>query len=107
VFAWADTYGDRIFAASELGDLLRRFGDAYSSVSPTLRSPYADEFEIYGAVYFNSRISARIQFFRWDGKRRIVAMDIGVPPTAYRPVKVLDPGPDGILGTFDDRVLTV
>jgi hypothetical protein len=34
-------------------------------------------------------------------------MDIGVPAQAFTPVSILDPGPDGIPGTFDDQHLTV
>jgi hypothetical protein len=30
-----------------------------------------------------------------------------VPASAFTPVSILDPGPDGIAGTFDDRQLTV
>jgi hypothetical protein len=107
VFSWSDNNRDGVLQPGELGPLLRRFGGAYSSVSPSLHSPYADEFDVYGAILFNARTSARIQFFRRDDKARLVAMNIGVPPAAYQPVKVFDPGPDGIPGTFDDRVLTV
>jgi len=31
----------------------------------------------------------------------------GVPPSAFSPVSILDPGPDGIPGTFDDQQFTV
>jgi hypothetical protein len=107
VFAWNDVNGDGVFQPNELGPLLRRFGGVYSSVSPSLRSPYADEFDIYGAVSLESQTSARIQFFRRDDKDRIIASDIGVPPQAYQPGEILDRGPDGISGTFDDHLLTV
>ncbi len=107
VFSWNDGNGDGVFQPVELGPLLRRFGGVYSSVSPSLHAPYADEFDIYGAVSLNRETSARIQFFRRDDKERIAAIDTGVPPQAYQPVEVLDPGPDGIPGTFDDRLLTV
>jgi hypothetical protein len=32
---------------------------------------------------------------------------VGVPTSAYSPVPVLDPGDDGVIGTNDDRILTV
>jgi hypothetical protein len=107
VFAWNDNNGDGVFQPNELGPLLRRFGGAYSSVSPSLRSPYADEFDLYAAASFESQTSARIRFFRRDDKDRIVASDMGVPPQAYQPVEILDPGPDALYATFDDRTLTV
>jgi hypothetical protein len=45
--------------------------------------------------------------FRRDDKNRIAAIDTGVPAQAFTPVSILDPGPDGIPGTFDDQRLTV
>ena len=107
IFSWNDTNGDRLFQPGKLGPLLRRFGGLYSSVSPALDPPHSDEFELYGAASINSRVAASIQLFRRDDKDRIVATDTGVPPKAYQPVEILDPGPDGIPGTFDDRSLTV
>ena len=53
------------------------------------------------------RTSASIHFFRRDDKRRVAAINTGVPAQAFTPVSILDSGPDGIAGTFDDRQLTV
>ena len=53
------------------------------------------------------RAAASIQLFRRDGKNRIAALDTGVPAQAFTPVSILDPGPDGIPGTFDDQRLMV
>jgi hypothetical protein len=44
--------------------------------------------------------------FRRDDKNRIAAIDTGVPAQAFTPVSILDPGPDGIPGAFDDQRLT-
>jgi hypothetical protein len=85
---------------SEQGNLLVRFGGAYSSISRALRRPYSDEFNV-GAAF---RRIASIQLFRRDYKDRIAAIDSGV---TFSPVSILDPGPDGIPGTYDDQHLTV
>ncbi len=106
IFDWNDVNRDKLFQPGELGPLLRRFGGAYSSISPSLDSPNADEFDLLGAASMNSHLAGRIQLFRRDDKQRLAAMDTGVPPPAYQPVEILDPGPDGIPGTFDDRFLT-
>jgi hypothetical protein len=45
--------------------------------------------------------------FRRDDMNRIAAIDTGVPAQAFTPVSILDPGSDGIPGTFDDQQLTV
>jgi hypothetical protein len=105
VFGWNGVNG--VFQPGEIGPLLRRFGGAYASISPSLHPPYADQFDLYGAASMNSHVTARIQLFRRDDKQRIIVMNTGVPARAYKPVEILDSGPDGIPGTFDDRFLTV
>ncbi len=92
---------------SPQGNLLLRFGGPYSSISPWLGRPYSDEFDIGAEFAFARRSAASIHLFRRDGNNRIAAIDTGVPAQAYSPVSILDPGPDGIPGTFDDQRLTV
>jgi hypothetical protein len=96
-----------LFQPSELGNLLLRFGGSYSSISPSLRRPYSDEFDLGAEFRLAPRSFASIHLFRRDDKDRIAAVDIGVPAQAFTPVPILDPGPDGIPGTFDDQRLTV
>jgi hypothetical protein len=95
------------FADSQRGPLLMRFGGEYSSISPTLRQPYSDHFNVGADVAVAPRTSAGIQLFRVDATRRIGALDTGVPAQDFSPVTINDPGPDGIPGTFDDSRLTV
>jgi hypothetical protein len=94
-------------AYGEQGNLLLRFGGPYSSISPTLGRPYSDEFEIGAELRVARQSVASIRLFRRDEKNRIAAIDTGVPAQAFTPVSILDPGPDGIAGTFDDQRLTV
>jgi len=84
-----------------------RFGGTYSSISPSLRQPYSDRINVGLEVAVTRRTSAGIHLFRVDQKDRIAALDVGVPDQDYSPVSIVDPGPDGITGTFDDRQLTV
>jgi hypothetical protein len=90
-----------------VGNLLWRFGGPYSSISPLLGRPYSDEFDLGGEFALSRRSFASIHLFRRDDKNRIAAIDTGVPFSAFTPVSILDPGPDGIQGTFDDQRLTV
>ena len=107
VYQWADRNSDGNFEPGEEGALLIRFGGAYSSISPSLRRPYADEFNLGAEVTLAPRTLAGIHFFRRDEKQRIAAIDTGVPSSAYTPMTIIDPGPDGLIGTFDDRPLVV
>ena len=106
-YQWIASNSNGPFQPSEQGSLLLRFGGPYSSISPTLRRPYSDEFDIGAAFPVARRSIASIHLFRRDDKDRIAAIDTGVPPQAFTPVSILDPGPDGIPGTFDDQRLTV
>ncbi len=106
VYRWTDLNHDGWFQTNEQGPLLSRFGGPYSSISHSLRRPYADEFNVIAQVAVTRSILGTIHFFRRDEKQRIVAIDSGLGANAFTPVQVLDPGPDGIPGTYDDRYLT-
>ncbi|MGA3023591.1 MAG: hypothetical protein ABSF98_02355 [Bryobacteraceae bacterium] len=106
-YQWIDRNGDGRFQLGEEGPLLMRFGGLYSSIAPSLRRPYADEFHAGADYELARRTFVRLHLFRRDDKQRLAAMDIGVPASAYTPVTILDPGPDGIPGTADGRALTV
>lgn len=95
------------FQPSQVGPLLLRFGGPYSSISPALARPYSYEFDVGAQFPFARRSSAGLHLFRRDEKNRIAAIDTGVPYSAFTPVSISDPGPDGIPGTFDDQRLTV
>jgi hypothetical protein len=106
-FQWIDRNGDGWFEPGEQGPLLMRFGGPYSSIAPSLRRPYADEIHVGAEMPIRHIAIAGIRFFRRDEKRRLAAIDTGVPAQAFTPLTILDPGPDGIPGTFDDRPITV
>ncbi|HKD08569.1 MAG TPA: TonB-dependent receptor [Bryobacteraceae bacterium] len=89
------------------GNLLVRFGGPYSTISPSLHRPYVDEINVGAQFPLSPRSAASIHLFRRDSKDRIAAIDVGVPATAFTPISILDPGPDGIPGTFDDQRLVV
>jgi hypothetical protein len=107
VYQWTAANSTSSFQPSQLGGLLLRFGGPYSSISPTLRRPFADEFNVGATISLNRSVVASVHLFRRDDKSRIAAIDTGVPVQAFTPVSILDPGPDGMPGTFDDQHLIV
>jgi hypothetical protein len=106
-YQWIASNANDSFRPGEQGSLLLRFGGPYSSISPSLRRPYSDEFDLGAQFTLTPRSVAGIHLFRRDDKHRIAAIDTGVPAQVFTPVSILDPGPDGIPGTFDDQRLTV
>ena len=106
-YQWIDRNGDGLFEPGELGPIVQRFGGPYSSIAPSLDRPYADEFDLGAQIQPLRALDLSISFFRRDDKHRLAAVDTGVPPSDFSPVTILDPGSDGIPGTFDDQTLTV
>jgi len=92
---------------AQTGQLLQRFGGAYSSIDPSLKRPYADEFNVSLQLALPRQSAFSVELLRRDEKDRIAAVNTGVPATDYHPEVVTDPGPDFIPGTFDDQTLVV
>jgi hypothetical protein len=106
-YEWETANPGQPFEPGEQGNLLLRFGGPYSAISSSLRRPYSDEFDAGAEFRLLRRSAASVHLFRRDDKNRIAALNVGVPPQAFTPVPILDPGPDGIPGTFDDQRLIV
>ncbi len=107
VYQWNASNANLPFQPAQQGNLLLRFGGPYSSISPTLRRPFADEFDLGAEFPLARRSVASVHLFRRDDKNRIAVLDTGVPFTAFTPVAILDPGPSGVPGAFDNQRLTV
>jgi hypothetical protein len=106
-YQWVAPNSNAPFVPGQQGNLLWRFGGPYSSISPSVGRPHSDEFDLSGEFALSHRSFASIRLVRRDDKNRIAAIDVGVSASAFTPVSILDPGPDGIPGTFDDQRLTV
>jgi hypothetical protein len=106
-YEWVDQDEDGVYQHGEMGELLRAFGGPYSTIDSSLKRPYADEFNIGAEISLPWQSFASVRLFRRDEKNRIAAIDSGIPMQAYHPVEIVDPGPDGTLGTSDDQPLTV
>lgn len=86
---------------AQTGQLLERFGGAYSTIAPDLKRPYADEFHVSLHLDLPHRSAFSVDMSRRDEKQRIAAVDTGVPATAYQSVVIQEPSP------FDGQSLTV
>ena len=110
-YQWIDRNSDGLFEPGELGPVVQRFGGPSSSIAPSLERPYTDEFDIGAQIAVQigplRALDLGLSFFRRDDKRRLAAINTGVPPSDFSPVSIADPGSDGISGTFDDQTLTV
>jgi hypothetical protein len=107
VFQWRDANSDRMAQPFEIGPLLRVFGGPYSSVDNHLRRPLADEISAEVTKEIGEHFMVGVRFFRRDDRRLLAVVNSGVPFSRYVPTVVIDPGEDGVIGTFDDRSLTL
>src|SRR5439155_12360575 len=107
-YFWQDLNGDGAFQLNE-GFFLGAFGGAFgpgesglNTVDPNLKRPKTDEIT-FG---FDQELAHETLFsvnFIWRKDTDLQDdINVGVPFSAYTPVVVTDPGPDGVLGTADD-----
>jgi hypothetical protein len=107
LFQWRDTNNDRTPQPLEIGPLRRVFGGPYSGVDPNLRRPLVDEVSAEVEKEIGEHFIIRARFFRRDDRHLLAVINTGVPFSSYAPTVVIDPGDDGIVGTFDDRSVTL
>jgi len=105
-FADPDSLSGLVYNA-QTGQLVERFGGAWSSIAPGLKRPYGDEFHTGLSLALPLGSAFSLDLLRRDAKDRLAAVNTGVPLAAYSPVEIRDPGPDFIPGTFDDQTLIV
>ena len=67
-----------------------RFGGVYSSIAPSLKRPYADEFDVSAEFPLTRGISLSAHLYRRDDKNRLALADTGVPFSAYTSVTTYD-----------------
>jgi len=103
-YSWNDANGDKQPQTSEFGSIrYTNIGQAVK-IDPNLKSPYTNEIvagferklarDIGLSLNFIARKTTR---FWWSDNQAVN------PQTDYTPVQVQDPGPDGTIGTSDDK----
>lgn len=107
VFRWQDANDDRQVQTTEIGQLLRVFGGPYSGIDKNPRRPVTDEITAEVTKEVGDHFVIQVRFFRRDDRHLVAIVNSGVPFSSYDPTIEVDPGDDGIPGTFDDRLLTL
>ena len=99
--------GDGIYQPGEEGTLTGSALAGAISVDPNLKEPYTSQATAYVEQQFGEAIGARAGFV-WVGVRnQYGTMQPNRPASAYTEAfNFVDRGPDGTLGTADDRNLT-
>ena len=110
-WTWNDLNGDRQFQDGEQGTLLSdQFGAAAAmrTISPDLKHEFTDELTMSVEREFQGDIWLSATYTRRRSDDKSDSINLAAPDSAYDPMQVQDPGPDGTLGNGDDGgMLTV
>jgi hypothetical protein len=107
LYSWSDENQDRRFQAGENLQILKVYGSPYTQMNEQLRNPRTVEYTI-GLTQGGLRgIAVSVFGFHRAENQLMSLVNEGVPFSSYAPVQVPDPGPDGEVGSEDDRWITV
>lgn len=102
-----DLNGNNLLDLNELGPLVSKFVPRNNRLDPNLKNPFAEEVGLSYERELPAAMAFKAQYFYARYHDTVIPINTAIPPTAYLPVSMLDPGPDGIAGTGDDRQITV
>ena len=77
-----------------------------NSIDPNLKDPKNDEIMFAYQREMAANISFNAQWIQRWFSDRTVDSNVGIPLSAYIPHAFVDPGPDNVLSTGDDRTIT-
>ncbi len=105
---WSDANGDGQFQNGEQGTILSdQFGAqaAIATVSSDLKHEYTDEFTLGLEREFEGDLWVQATFSIRNSANKSDRINLAAPDSAYDPMQVQDPGPDGAIGTGDDGAM--
>ena len=105
---WTDLNGDSQFQNGEQGAILAdQFGAqaAIATISPDLKHEYTDEFTLGLEREFEGDLWMQATFSMRNSNDKSDTINLAAPDSAYDPMQVQDPGPDGAVGTGDDGAM--
>jgi len=116
-YAWDTSYltADPAIAATRItpayvATLEPIFGGAQltpTAVDPNLKDSYTDEYTLGAEQEIAGDVRAHLTFVRKRQKDTFGRYDRLRTMASYTPVRALDPGPDGLVRSGDDRTITV
>jgi hypothetical protein len=110
LFNWADANGNgQVDPGETIGGPIQRFGGAFGPgesgvniVDPDLKRPKTDEVTLgVDTELGQDMLLTAVLIYRKDSDLQ-EDVNVGVPFSAFFPVTIQDPGPDGVPGTGDD-----
>jgi hypothetical protein len=107
VWSWSDLNGDRVFQDNERAGAAptQKFGGTTNtSINPNLENSYTDEASFFVERAVLHDLGVRVGYVYKKDFNGWQQMDDGRPYSAYNvPITVMEPGPDGQIGTLADN----
>jgi hypothetical protein len=101
-YLWTDTNNDLQYQPGEELNILKAYGSPYTRLDSDLKNPHVNEVIVGFSGEFIPGISFHAFGYHRNEKNLFSLVNEGVPFSAYTPVQVLDPGPDGHLNSGGD-----
>lgn len=102
-----DLNGDRLLQLNELGNLVSRVVPGNNKLDPNLENPTLRETGLVFEQNLGRGWGLSVQYANSRFSKTPITVNTAIPPSAYSPKSVVDPGPDGTSSTGDDRTITV
>ena len=107
IYGWTDSNKNGTLDAGELGPLQRKDGPAFSTIDPSLRRPYLDEFMLSFIQDLGAGWRLTLSGFLRQTHDLIAVTNVGVTSADYTARTFEDIGDDRIFGDQDDMIFTV
>lgn len=105
-YRWSDVDSDLRVSPGEIGAPMRRGGPDLTTVDAKLPRPRTYELTLGIEKRFRNGFVRVSGYQRWE-RDLLQTVNVGIARDSYEPFLVHDVGPDGVLGTADDRDFTV
>ncbi|MCC7418243.1 MAG: carboxypeptidase regulatory-like domain-containing protein [Acidobacteria bacterium] len=106
---YGDENGNDVLDLAEIGSLVNQFVPRDNRLDPDLENPTTEEVSASLNRDLGGSMALKVNYVyaRYLETINLVGINAAVPSSAYRPMEITDPGPDGVRSTGDDRPLTV
>ena len=101
-YEWTDVNGDAQWQNGEQGTLLSTQLGSSNRIDTDLKHSYEDEFTIGIEHEIGPDMAISATYSNRRGRNLTDSINAAIPFSAYTPETVIDPGPDGTVGTGDD-----
>jgi hypothetical protein len=107
LYRWTDSNRDGLFQKKENTQILKVTGSPFTRMDPSLRNPRTAEITLGFTQGLRHGVDFHLSAFRRFEHQLMSLINEGVPFSSYTPVQMIDPGPQALPGSGEERPITV